>query len=162
MAQLATDDVFALLQNAPLGDEGQVGSESVINFDDFAQNHTEIQNPTEVQRVPEQVIDSQEVERKNQLEMRQELESWAKNLLHLIKDLDEPGKSAIADNYIKVVRDGVRQFPEAPSRTELRQITTRKQVKVNRSFIPADPIATGTKPKKPKEPQKMTIFRFSG
>ena len=150
LAQLAPDDVFALLQNISFEDS----PESAIDFDDVAQDHTEIVTNPEPSRVPEQIIDSQEIERKEQLEMRHELESWAKNLLHLLKDLDEPGKSSIVDNYIKEVRNSVRQLPAAPSRTELKQTTTRKQVKVNRSFIPVNATSTEKKSRRPKEPTK--------
>ena len=73
----------------------------------------------------EDVVDPQSIERRHQLEMRQEVESIAKGLLHILKDLDEPGKSKIADDYVKAIHENMLKWPANPSRVELRLRKTK-------------------------------------
>ena len=61
--------------------------------------------------------------------MRQEVESIAKGLLHILKDLDEPGKSKIADDYVKAIHENMLKWPANPSRVELSLRKTKKKTK---------------------------------
>ena len=114
MALKESEDIFDLIQTLPkrslpsnLPVEDQQAGDFDVN-ENVVQNQDEGDVSNNVVPNQEDVVDPQSIERRLQLEMRQEVESIAKGLLHILKDLDEPGKSKIADDYVKAIHENMK------------------------------------------------------
>ena len=92
-----------------------------------------------------------------QLQMRHDIENWTKDLLHVLKDLNDPGNSQVCDDYVKNVHGILAKLPMKPPRPELKKITRRAKDPVSRTYFPAKPKDSPKVGRPKKEVQKPDL-----